>query len=57
MKNNKVYIFAIVVSILLPFINENIWNYDGINFFINYIILFVVALIPCLLIAYLRDKL
>ena len=57
MKNNKAYIFAIVVSMLLPFINENIWNYDGINFLINYIILFIVALIPCLLIAYLRDKL
>lgn len=53
----KKYIFAIVVSILLPFINENIWNYDGINFFINYIILFIVALIPCLLIAYISDKL
>jgi uncharacterized membrane protein YqaE (UPF0057 family) len=57
MKNNKVYIFAIVVSILLPFINENIWNYDGIDFFINYIILFMLALIPCLWAAYLIDKL
>jgi uncharacterized membrane protein YqaE (UPF0057 family) len=57
MKNYKDYILAIVVSILLPFINENIWNYDGINFFINYIILFVVASIPCLLIAYVRNKL
>ena len=57
MKNNKVYIFAIVVSILLPFINENIWNYDGIDFFTNYIILFMLALIPCLWAAYLRDKL
>lgn len=57
MKNNKVYILAIVISILLPFINENIWNYDGIDFFINYIILFLFALIPCLWAAYLRDKL
>lgn len=57
MKNYKDYILAIVVSILLPFINENIWNYDGIDFFINYIILFIVASIPCLLIAYVRNKL
>lgn len=40
----KKYIFAIVVSILLPFINKNIWNYDGINFFINYIILYYLLL-------------
>lgn len=56
MKNYKDYILAIVISLLLPFINENIWNYDGIDFFINYIILFIFVSIPCLWIAYVRNN-
>ena len=35
----------IVISLLAPFLNENLHNYSGIEFMAQYVILFAIALI------------
>ena len=35
----------IVISLLAPFLNENLHNYSGIEFMVQYAILFAIALV------------
>lgn len=34
----------ITISLFAPFISDNIWNYNGIEFFLQYAMLFAVTL-------------
>lgn len=34
----------IIISLFAPFISDNIWNYNGIEFFLQYAMLFAITL-------------
>lgn len=42
-KGKKVALI-IIISLLIPFINDNIWNYNGIEFFMQYAMLLAITL-------------
>lgn len=42
-KGKKVALI-IIISLFAPFISDNIWNYNGIQFFLQYAMLFAITL-------------
>lgn len=34
----------VIISLFAPFISDNIWNYNGIEFFLQYAMLFAITL-------------
>ena len=45
----KKLLYVFLVSLLLPFFNEKLWIYSGIEFWIYYSILFAIILILLLI--------
>lgn len=40
----KRVVLIIIISLFAPFISDNIWNYNGIEFFLQYAMLFAITL-------------
>jgi hypothetical protein len=56
MKNSGKFLCIFLVSLFTPAINDNLWTLSGINFWINYAVLFVIAFLGLCLIFGLFDK-
>ena len=50
MKKSKKFLYVFLVSLLIPAINDSLWTLSGINFWINYAVLFVIAFVGLCLI-------
>lgn len=48
----KKILFVILISLLLPAINNSVWNYTGTQFWIQYGFLSIITLIMSLIVVY-----
>lgn len=39
----KRFLYIFLASLILPFINENLWKLSGINFWANYVLISIIA--------------
>lgn len=45
MKKSKKLLYVFLASLFIPVLNDNIWTLSGINFWLNYAVLFAIAFI------------